>query len=1284
MHRCEDILSCISVLDEVIAEFDDTSGPPTSETVTSATIPRGKDIDELSDSKQSSSIRNPTRIPLRQAPKSPSVDKSTSGTQVIFVTGPMKKLNPSSSNGVQKEVDESNIGTKSQSTPMASTKSHEKGESKMGSTYSKASANSLLAQLNGSAASTKIAHKAVGNTVPHVEDKATNVNMLVETKSSPSMRVRTTVNAINHNTNISHANYRGGSCMAHYSPAFKRAMGWDVQTDPEDKGGSFPKVKSRGPVVLDTSSVKLKGLDSMNRKPHVQELTTGCGKLFANSSPMDKPNESSVAVCCGNDTSGIHHSPKLMRAMKEEEWNFITENKLPRSLRKTRKTCFMEEGNGSKEDSSNQSTMSSNPDHLRWQSDGGRNSRNSSNAEMDNMDSSHHKNGKPQVIRSAAASEGGDNASPKLIAKGTNHDANKDCTVSQMSESPSVIRRNSGTHQLIYINNNNNNNNVQKKGSRRLKPKDEESIVTKGKQASAPELIPIIPPYKKKSESLANKNNVKGMLECLDAEEESLLSPSAFTTSTSTCSSSDSSNSLSRELSKNHNRNEERGSTGAKGTPLILGGSSPWGKLSCNGNPMEQQISKIAMDNDNEATECMEKPKNKISPVRASPAKWNVQQNPNKVIMRREDVRVNNKRKGHHGSGNNVNVHDVDDGYLSMINRNEATVLPWPEELVENETFSKEELKRLSTQDPVDVLMANVVPGDSEVTKGVWPKMKPLLIGGDRNLSNERINRHPRDNGNGVGAQQQMVKYSQELQKEYFSDDSLELEEPGEPLTFLLNEPSQYLEKSVLNSYARQPVVACPMEVQDLERKGSPPAKFMIGPERKVKGEKKTANRNQVDLCLPAPKPCSFFVPWAEGGGSMPVTENNKSEVMMNSGATTGSSSPGNAGSPAHAFRRQLTVTMGEDGTTTNNLTSSSMHMSCSSDSGATSENSSGITELTMHNSNEEDSVLSISEINQTAINNNVESIQTSGDSTTKVDNNNGGSQVVVNSGLITPKALNSRVNAFLSVCRADVSGDTPDDLTTKILTTLTPYCTTRNQIRIQSNFKPLSTRNANAITLVSVPCQTTESLIGPVGETAIMGTNSYNGGKVKNVKKNSKGEKRKTNKGKKSTTKNCVDGLNTKMNEDKTEDVGDLNVEVKEGKCEVALNEADSKCENDDENEDRRKTEKISQELDEVVNMFFSANEKFLSELEKDESLLSNEEKVDQKEPKVDDGKSSDQEDDAIISSIPSLEDEQDFNNVDLCTPHRDSVEDSVKSEGFDSESMKQQVNFIINSVLV
>jgi hypothetical protein len=48
-----------------------------------------------------------------------------------------------------------------------------------------------------------------------------------------------------------------------------------------------------------------------------------------------------------------------------------------------------------------------------------------------------------------------------------------------------------------------------------------------------------------------------------------------------------------------------------------------------------------------------------------------------------------------------VGVLEVDDGYLSMINRNEAPLL-WPEEFIENETFSPAELKRLSVHLPTD------------------------------------------------------------------------------------------------------------------------------------------------------------------------------------------------------------------------------------------------------------------------------------------------------------------------------------------------------------------------------------------------------------------------------------------------------------------------------------------------------------------------------------------------------------------------------------------------------
>ncbi|CAL8120309.1 unnamed protein product [Orchesella dallaii] len=72
----------------------------------------------------------------------------------------------------------------------------------------------------------------------------------------------------------------------------------------------------------------------------------------------------------------------------------------------------------------------------------------------------------------------------------------------------------------------------------------------------------------------------------------------------------------------------------------------------------------------------------------------NLQQNANQT---------GNKKNGNGGGGggggvatqgNNTTL-EIDDGYLSMINRNEAPLL-WPEEFIENETFSRDEMKRLS------------------------------------------------------------------------------------------------------------------------------------------------------------------------------------------------------------------------------------------------------------------------------------------------------------------------------------------------------------------------------------------------------------------------------------------------------------------------------------------------------------------------------------------------------------------------------------------------------------
>lgn len=175
--------------------------------------------------------------------------------------------------------------------------------------------------------------------------------------------------------------------------------------------------------------------------------------------------------------------------------------------------------------------------------------------------------------------------------------------------------------------------------------------------------------------------------------------------------------------------------------------------------------------------------------------------------------------KGQNGRGNgNVNTAgssnpgnttlDIDDGYLSMINRNEAPLL-WPEEFIENETFSTDELKRLSVHLVEDENGEDTEDGSSNSHSPRHPKankgeMQVSLhksgfapshnnrssISSSSNTSSNTTDQQRRqgrrDKGNmnngGVVASTSGAGRSSTEKTDYFSDDSLEMEGEDELL----------------------------------------------------------------------------------------------------------------------------------------------------------------------------------------------------------------------------------------------------------------------------------------------------------------------------------------------------------------------------------------------------------------------------------------------------------------------------------------------------------------------
>ncbi|ODN01993.1 hypothetical protein Ocin01_04682 [Orchesella cincta] len=175
-------------------------------------------------------------------------------------------------------------------------------------------------------------------------------------------------------------------------------------------------------------------------------------------------------------------------------------------------------------------------------------------------------------------------------------------------------------------------------------------------------------------------------------------------------------------------------------------------------------------------------------------ARGNLQQNANQTGNKKNGNGGGNNSGGSANQGNNSTL-DIDDGYLSMINRNEAPLL-WPEEFIENETFSRDEMKRLSvhlnddeTDDggssnshspPHPKTNQGGEKEGSSPNKSEFAKCRPSrnsMSGSSSNTSSghEQNRRNRRERAHVPGR-------SSTEKTDYFSDDSLEMEGDEEML----------------------------------------------------------------------------------------------------------------------------------------------------------------------------------------------------------------------------------------------------------------------------------------------------------------------------------------------------------------------------------------------------------------------------------------------------------------------------------------------------------------------
>lgn len=258
---------------------------------------------------------------------------------------------------------------------------------------------------------------------------------------------------------------------------------------------------------------------------------------------------------------------------------------------------------------------------------------------------------------------------------------------------------------------------------------------------------------------------------------------------------------------------------------------------------------------------------------------------------------------------------EIDDGYLSMINRNEAP-LYWPEEFIENETFSKAELKRLSVtlNEDTDVedengRSASRSPSQNVKIGGTESKLVGSFVRHhDRNSMSSSSNTsgsiaHPpqRKGGRRANANStSMAGRSSTEKTDYFSDDSLE----GDEMALLSQStssgkmPNNSGERVVVraatsfvipfNNTVSDEILMKNTSSNQVKKSNSQVSRIPkpqyssnnIGRNNSTK-ERVTSggNGHQNDSTSPTfPKPCSFFVPFS-------------SEVQENLSSVTGGGS---------------------------------------------------------------------------------------------------------------------------------------------------------------------------------------------------------------------------------------------------------------------------------------------------------------------------------------------------------------------------------------------------------
>lgn len=259
-----------------------------------------------------------------------------------------------------------------------------------------------------------------------------------------------------------------------------------------------------------------------------------------------------------------------------------------------------------------------------------------------------------------------------------------------------------------------------------------------------------------------------------------------------------------------------------------------------------------------------------------------------------------------HNSSNQPNATlEIDDGYLSMINRNEVPLL-WPEEFIENETFSKAEMKRLSVNmnDDTDVEEEDVSSNsNSPRRKSAQPDDVKIVTGVEKAHRNEPKRKAGR-RGNAAAGRSSTEK------TDYFSDDSLELEGEED----LLLQATSTGAKMLSNNNGDQVTVVraatsfvIPFHtngnefqeaVSKKESKSNPIRKQNSQVSRIPKPASGNSNRRNSSgntgrqhspgSTSPVRKPCSFFIPFSDTHGG--------SDVKLSSEDNTASLAP-----PIHA-----------------------------------------------------------------------------------------------------------------------------------------------------------------------------------------------------------------------------------------------------------------------------------------------------------------------------------------------------------------------------------------------